>query len=82
LENPTSFIKNIVSKKYEIKFVSAHSIKAIYPPIIFKITQELVKKAAPILSVSLNLLSEVLSLGAGVKIDVSATTNGIKTCKK
>jgi hypothetical protein len=75
--NPTSFIKKIVSKKYEIKFVCAHSLKAKYPPIIFKITQEKVKKAAPKLSVRLHLLSEALSLGAGVKIDVSATTNGI-----
>jgi hypothetical protein len=72
--NPKSWIRSQVVDTYHLQFVCAHSFRAIHPPIKVRMVKGWMEKFAPVLAVSLYLMSIALKGTVNVTIDVSDAT--------
>jgi serine/threonine protein kinase len=70
-KNPKSWLNSKMVEKYHLHFVCAHSFQAINPPLKIGITKEWLVRAAPVLAVSLYLMSMALKGTANITIDVT-----------
>jgi hypothetical protein len=74
-KHPKSWLNSKVQDKYRLQFVCAYSFQAIEPSIKVKITKDWIVTVAPVLAVSLHIMSIALYAAASVKVDVSDAAN-------
>jgi serine/threonine protein kinase len=74
-QNPRSWLRSNVQKKYYLFFVCPASQQVVSPPIKLKVAKDWFRKAAPVLASGLFLLQVGLKAGLNVSLDLDGTAN-------
>lgn len=68
--NARSHLRSLVQTKYHLYFVCADSLQAVSPPLKLLVGQQWLRKIAPLLSVSLKVLTMASKAVTGIPIDL------------